>query len=156
MHDDLSKVINMEMLYWHWVILGILLILFELIIPSFTAMWFGLAAVVVGVFLWFQPALSGSLQILIWASLSGLLTFFWFRFFKPKKGSHLALKEEVEGELGLVVTLSSSARPGVVRFSSPLLGEDEWAFKSEDTLEIGQQVVVSDVQDNILNVRKRH
>lgn len=145
----------MEMLYWHWVILGILLVLFELVIPSFTAMWFGLAAVVVGFIMWLQPALSGSLQILIWASLSGMLTFFWFRFFKPKKRSHQASKDEVEGELGLVVTPASSVRSGVVRFSSPLLGEDEWPFKSDDALEIGQQIIVNDVENNILRVSKR-
>ena len=146
----------MEMLYWHWVILGILLILFELVIPSFTAMWFGLGAIIVGVFLWFQPDMSGSFQIIFWACLSGLLTFFWFRYFKPKRDSRHAQKDEVEGELGLVVTLSSAARPGVVRFASPLLGEDEWQIKSDDVLEIGQQVIVSDVENNILTVRKRN
>lgn len=146
----------MEMLYWHWIILGILLVLFELIIPSFTAMWFGLSAVVVGVFLWFQPALSGSLQVLFWAVLSGFLTFFWFRFFKPKRSSHQALREEVEGELGLVVMPASLTRPGVVRFSSPLLGEDEWPFNSDDALEIGQQVIVTNVENNILVVSERH
>lgn len=146
----------MEMLYWHWIILGILLVLFELIIPSFTAMWFGLSAIIVGAFLWFQPELSGGVQMIFWAVLSGLMTFFWFRFFKPKKRSHHALKNEVEGELGLVASLSSSTRPGIVRFSSPLLDEDEWPFNSDDTLEIGEQVIVKDVENNILVVSKRH
>lgn len=146
----------MEILYWHWVILGILLVLFELIIPSFTAMWFGLAAIIVGAFLWFQPELSGSLQILFWAALSGVLTFFWFRYFKPKQRSHQSLNNEVEGELGLVVTLSSATRAGVVRFSSPLLGEDEWKYTSTDKFEIGQQVIVTGVENNILVVKQRH
>ena len=146
----------MEMLYWHWIVLGILLVLFELIIPSFTAMWFGLAAIVVGAFLWFQPELSGSMQVLFWAVLSGLLTLFWFRIFKPKKRSHHALREEVEGELGLVVSPASPTRPGVVRFSSPLLEEDEWLFSSDDALEIGQQVIVMNVENNVLVVSARH
>jgi membrane protein implicated in regulation of membrane protease activity len=145
----------MEMLYWHWVILGVLLILFELVIPSFTAMWFGLAAVVVGGVLWLEPGLAGSYQVLIWAALSGILTFFWFRIFKPNKGHHHALKEEVAGEMGLVATAASGDRPGIVRFSTPLLGEDEWSFRSEEALEVGQQVKVVDVENNILVVVKR-
>jgi membrane protein implicated in regulation of membrane protease activity len=145
----------MDVLYWHWIILGILLILFELIIPSFTAMWFGLGAVVVGAILWFEPDMEGSYQVLVWAVLSGVLTFFWFRVFKPKKRHHDALKEEVEGESGLVATQASGTRPGIVRFSTPLLGEDEWPYRSELVLEIGQQVKVLDVKDNILIVTKR-
>jgi len=144
----------MEMLYWHWIILGILLILFELVIPSFTAMWFGMAAVVVGAILWLAPDVAGSYQVLIWTALSAALTFFWFRVFKPKKRHHHALKEEVEGETGLVATLAYGNRPGIVRFSSPLLDEDEWPYRSEVVLEVGQQIQVLDVEDNILIVTK--
>lgn len=145
----------MEMLYWHWIILGVLLILFELVIPSFTAMWFGLSAIAVGAVLWLEPNLAGSYQVLIWGVLSGVLTIIWFRIFKPKKGHHHAVKEEVEGEMGLVATLASGNRPGVVRFSTPLLGEDEWPYKSEETLEVGQQIKVINVENNILIVVKR-
>jgi hypothetical protein len=145
----------MEMLYWHWIIFGVLLILFELMIPSFTAMWFGLGAVVVGAVLWFVPGMAGSYQVLIWAALSGVLTFFWFRIFKPKKGHYHARKEEVEGEIGLVATPASVNRPGIVRFSAPLLGEDEWSYRSEQELDVGQQVKVLDVENNILIVAKR-
>ncbi|MFV1873302.1 MAG: NfeD family protein [Oleiphilus sp.] len=145
----------MELLYWHWIILGVLLVLFELIIPSFTAMWFGLGAIIVGAILFFQPDIAGSYQVLIWAALSGALTLFWFRVFKPKAHSTLATKSAVEGEMGLVVTASSSSRPGLVRFSTPLLGEDEWPMESVDQLESGEQVKVVDVRDNILIVKKR-
>ena len=145
----------MEMLYWHWVILGVLLVLFELVIPSFTAMWFGLSAIAVGIVLWLEPGLAGSYQIIIWIVSSGVLMLAWFRVFKPKKGHHQAVKEEVEGEVGLIAVLASGSRPGVVRFSSPLLGEDEWSYQSEQELEVGQQVKVLDVENNILIVVKR-
>lgn len=145
----------MELLYWHWIILGVILVLFELIIPSFTAMWFGLGAIIVGAILFFEPDLAGSYQVLIWAILSGLLTLFWFRVFKPKRRSHHATKNEVEGEMGLVVTPVSGSRTGLVRFSTPLLGEDEWPFRSDDALEVGQQVKVIDVEQNVLLVTKR-
>lgn len=32
---------------WHWFVLGILLILSELILPAFAALWFGIAAIMV-------------------------------------------------------------------------------------------------------------
>ena len=145
----------MELLYWHWIILGILLVLFELIIPSFTAMWFGLGAVFVGSLLWLYPDISGGLQVLLWAIVSCLLTFFWFRVFKPRKRSQAVRRDQVEGEWGLVILPASEHKPGMIRFSTPLLGEDEWPYKCADALEAGEQAKVIDVQDDILIISKR-
>ena len=36
---------DMQMLYWHWLVFGILLVIAEIFIPSFTIMWFGLGAI---------------------------------------------------------------------------------------------------------------
>jgi membrane protein implicated in regulation of membrane protease activity len=145
----------MELLYWHWIILGILLVLFELVIPSFTAMWFGMGAIFVGSLLWFYPDIAGGLQVLIWAIVSAALTFFWFRVFKPKTRTHNVVRNDVEGEWGLVILPASEHKPGIIRFSTPLLGEDEWPFKSEQALDAGVQAKVIDVQDNILIVTRR-
>ena len=37
-----------ELLYWHWLVFGMLLVAAEIFIPSFTVLWFGLGALVVG------------------------------------------------------------------------------------------------------------
>jgi len=38
----------MTIVWWHWLVLGFCLIGMELLVPSFTIIWFGLGAVVVG------------------------------------------------------------------------------------------------------------
>jgi len=40
---------ELELVYWHWLVLGMLLVGFEIFVPSFTVLWFGLGAVVVAV-----------------------------------------------------------------------------------------------------------
>ena len=40
---------ELHMLYWHWLVLGVVLVVAEIFIPSFTILWFGLGALVVGV-----------------------------------------------------------------------------------------------------------
>ena len=40
-----------QMLYWHWLVFGMILMLLELVVPSFTIFWFGLGGLVVGVLL---------------------------------------------------------------------------------------------------------
>ncbi|MGM7311927.1 NfeD family protein, partial [Acinetobacter baumannii] len=37
---------------WHWFVLGILLILSELILPAFAALWCGIAAIMVCFLYW--------------------------------------------------------------------------------------------------------
>ncbi|PZO89893.1 MAG: NfeD family protein, partial [Acinetobacter johnsonii] len=40
---------------WHWFVLGVLLMLSELILPAFAALWFGIAAIMVGILYWMFP-----------------------------------------------------------------------------------------------------
>jgi membrane protein implicated in regulation of membrane protease activity len=63
---------------WHWFVLGILLILSELILPAFAALWFGIAAVVVSILFWLFPSMSFALQVVCWIILSIICTVAWF------------------------------------------------------------------------------
>jgi len=40
----------MQFLWWHWIVLGIVVVLLELAVPAFFLVWFGLGALIVGVF----------------------------------------------------------------------------------------------------------
>lgn len=68
---------------WHWFVLGILLILSELILPAFAALWFGIAAIMVCFLYWLFPDISLTTQIVLWIVLSVLCTLLWFKFIKP-------------------------------------------------------------------------
>ena len=68
---------------WHWFVLGILLILSELILPAFAAIWFGIAAVVVSILYWLFPSMSFTIQIVCWIVLSIGCTVVWFKLIKP-------------------------------------------------------------------------
>ncbi|MFT7371464.1 MAG: hypothetical protein ACI9T9_000140 [Oleiphilaceae bacterium] len=145
----------MELLYWHWIVFGIGLVLFELIIPSFTALWFGLGAIFVGLLLVISPELPLTVQISSWAVVSAVLTVMWF---KVLRHSHKIEGEvslhDVDGEIGLVIAKPSTNRLGKVRFSTPLQGYDEWEFKTEEAVHIGDQIQVINISDNILVMKK--
>lgn len=74
----------MELQYWQWLVLGMILIMAELFIPSFTIFWFGLGALTVGCVLWMAPSMNVTLQLLLWAAGSALMTAFWFLVMKPR------------------------------------------------------------------------
>jgi len=148
---------SFQILYWHWIVLGIGLILLEIPLLSFTALWFGAAAILVGILLYFIPALSVTFQVVLWAVMSILLTWFWFKYLKPlsidKTKAGLS-REAIVGEVGQVMKVPDGERRGVLRFPAPVLGADEWQFISQDQLSVGDRVRVVDVSGNSLIVSR--
>ncbi|OOZ35943.1 NfeD family protein [Solemya velesiana gill symbiont] len=149
---------SFQILYWHWIVLGIGLMLLEIVLPSFTALWFGAAAVIVGILLLLMPDLSGTLQIVLWTSLSALLTWAWFKYLKPLSIDRTKAglsREAIIGEVGQVISVPNAERKGVLRFPAPVLGADEWQFISQDEeLSSGDRVRVIDLSGNALIVTK--
>ena len=148
---------NIEILYWHWIVFGIGLMLMEIALPSFTALWFGAGAVVVGGLLFLFPQISMTTQVVLWTVLSSVLVWLWFRYLKPmaidKTKAGLSL-ESIVGEVGQVLTVPIKGRRGKLRFPAPVLGSDEWLFISQDELAAGDRVRVTDVSGNSLIVVK--
>ena len=64
----------MEPVWWHWLVFGLLLVVAELAIPSFFIIWFGVAAILVGLSL-LGVTLSFTAQLFSFTALSlALLT----------------------------------------------------------------------------------
>lgn len=145
-------------LYWHWLAFGMLLILAELFIPSFTIIWFGLGAILVGIILLVAPNITINWQLFLWAISSIGFTFLWFRFLKPlmadKTKAGLS-REAALGVSGQVIKIPIEGERGVVRFSTPLLSSDEWPFICDQKVAAGDRVFVRDVSGNTLIVEKR-
>ena len=145
----------MELVYWHWIVLGIVLMLAEIFIGSFFIFWFGAAAVVVGLSLTIAPSISASTQLIFWTLLSLVFAVAWFRFLKPlsKDVTKAGLsREALIGEIGQVLSVPNGDKRCMVRFPAPLLGSDEWLIMSQDSLSIGDRVSVKDVSGNSLIV----
>ncbi|MGE3549554.1 MAG: NfeD family protein [Geobacter sp.] len=143
--------------WWHWLVLGLCLIGLELLIPSFTIVWFGLGALAVGLLVALLPFTPLWLQGLIWAVASVAFTLMWFKYLKPKNSMTHAgqSKEAIVGETGIVIRgTTDSYTKGKVRFRIAILGADEWTCYAEEPLDVGETVRVEDIEGQILKVRK--
>jgi membrane protein implicated in regulation of membrane protease activity len=149
----------MELQYWHWLVFGMALIIAEVFNPSFTIFWFGLGALAGGGLLWVVPTLGITAQVLLWTFFSALLTAFWFLVMKPRMQDKTRAgmsREALLGETGQVIRVPEGDRRGLVRFSKPLLGSDEWSFISDDPVGLGDRVHVRDVSGNTLIVAPKN
>ena len=150
---------TITILWYYWLIIGMLLILGEMLLTSFTLLWFGLAAMLTGLLLLIMPDLSLTIQLLFWAAASIVFTVLWFKLFKPTmtdKTKAGISKEAVTGETGIVIKAPHDEIRGTVRFSMPLLGADEWEFICGQECQVGDRVEVVDVSGNTLVVNLKN
>jgi len=147
-----------ELAYWHWLILGFVLLIGEMVLTSFIALWFGLGAVLVGILLWLGFELNLSQQIFCWILASCFFTFGWFRWMRPMMSANKTkagmAREAVLGQVGLVIRKPQGEQRGQVRFSTPLLGSDEWPFICEQAVAEGDRVAIKEISGNTLIVEK--
>ena len=146
----------MQILWWHWIVFGIVLMLLELAVPAFFLMWFGLGAVVVGVLLLVFSGITLPFQVIAWTLSSLLFIWLWFKVFKPnihKTRSGMS-KGMFIGEVGLVTRDIRAYERGQIRFQKPILGDELWESIADEEIKAGERVKVMEVEGNILKVRR--
>ena len=145
---------DIQLLYWHWLVIGMLLVVAEIFILSFTFLWFGLGALVVGLVEMVAP-MSMTTQILVWTVSSVLFAVGWFKAIKPKMAAANQNKQSCQsaiGESGLVIKLPSESTLGTMRFSTPVLDRDEWQFSCDVVVELGDRLHIQEISDQTLVV----
>jgi membrane protein implicated in regulation of membrane protease activity len=149
----------MELVWWHWMVLGLGLGLMELFVFSFFIVWFGLGALLVGVALLVVPGMVFSTQILLWTAASVAMTVIWFKVLRNDGGkTRSGQADQVVGEIGILVRavepLGVASVRGEVRFQKPILGSDVWPCLADEAIPAGERVRVLAVDGQLLKVGK--
>ena len=142
--------------WWHWMVLGVVLVLLELAIPAFFVVWFGLGALIVGLILAFAPEAPLAVQIVAWIAASLAFVALWFKVFKAHvHRTRVGLsKGQFAGEVGLVTRAIRPFEKGQIRFQKPILGAEAWEAMADEELAPGDRVHVLSVEGNILRVER--
>lgn len=142
---------------WTWVVLALLLGMFEMASFSFFLIWPALAALITAILLGFFPAMSVATQLVYFASLSIILTIAG-RFSLSKLGNggesgDAALNQRgtrLQGEVATV--LEFSCGKGAVEVHG-IRWRAEWA--KDQTAKSGDRVVVSGVNGMTLTIEAK-
>ena len=149
---------EVTLLYWHWLVFGMLLMAAEMFIPSFTIFWFGLGGMVVAGLLGVNPEIAVSWQLVCWAVASSVFALLWFKLLRPKMTDRTKAgiaREAIAGESGQVIKAPTEHSRGSVRFTTPVLGDDEWEFICDVEVIVGDRVFIKELSGNTLLVEKR-
>lgn len=146
----------MEILWWHWVVLGVALVIAELAIPAFFVIWFGFGAIVTGIVLAAFPSMSLAGQVLLWTLASLVFVWLWFKVFKTGVLETRVGKStgQLVGEVGMIVERTQPFRMGRIKFQKPILGSDTWECRSDQELNVGGRAKVLAVEGRIVHVAR--
>lgn len=143
---------DMELMWWHWVALGLGLIALEMFVATFFIMWIGLGALITGLLSVMLP-LSFTAQILIWTVASAVMVVVWMKYFKSPNRTHAGqAKEGVLGITGLMTRPVTETGEGEILFQRPVLGADRWPVVADAPIAAGERARIVDVLGQTLKV----
>ena len=137
--------------FWNWFILGLLLIILETIVPGVHFMWFGLAAVVVGV-LTAATDVAWQWQLIAFSIISVLMVFWVRGFYRAEvlRTDQPDLNVRANQYVGrsLIVEEAIENGRGKVR-----VGDSLWTAEGPDS-PAGARVTVKEAKGTVLVVER--
>jgi len=139
-----------QIVYWHWWVLGILLVTLEIFAPSTFFLWLGISAGIVGMVLLVIPEMSWELQLILFAVLAVISIFSGRRYFRrnPIQTDNPLLNRRAEQYVGRVFTLEEPVVNGVGKVH---VDDSTWRVSGPD-LPAGKQVKVVAADGVILKI----
>lgn len=143
--------LNESMLWWHWIILGIVLLIIEMNIGTFFVLGLGVAAVLVGVMdLLF--ATTFNTELLMWIILSLVSIAIWFKWFREPPQTDSGQSNYRLDTLGMVLEGIEPHSRGKVKFDAPVLGNTTWHATAKVNIPEGTRVKIVQVNGQLIEV----
>lgn len=140
---------ELPLLYWHWWIAGLGLLILEAFLPGAIFLWMGVSALLVGGITWLLPAITWGAQIVVFSILSIASIVLWRRYRPPTEETDKpALNRRGESYVGRVFTLEQPIVNGVGMLK---VDDSQWRIGGPD-VPAGTQVRVVEAEGALLRV----
>lgn len=147
------EAVSLQPVFWHWLVLGVLLMALEVLAPAMLLMWFGFGAIVTGIALWLLPSLPLSGQIVLFALVSVLSVFGWRKSRFREENIHSDtpdLNNRLHSHIGKEYVLTEAIINGR---GTMRVGDTAWRVQGAD-MPAGTRVRVTGVVGVIFTVEK--
>lgn len=136
--------------YWHWWVIGIVLIILELFVPGAFFLWMGIAAGLVGVVLLAAPEMGWQYQLIIFAIVSVVSIVAWRIYLSkhPIATDKPTLNRRGEQYVGREFTLAEPVVNGIGKLK---VDDTMWKIEGKDC-DSGTKVRVSQADGAVLKI----
>ena len=143
--------LNETILWWHWIVLGIALLIWDMSMGTFFILGLGVAAIIVGLLDIFFD-LSFTMELIIWMILSILAIAAWFKWFREDPITDSGQSNYRLDTLGIVMEDIQPHSRGKVTFDTPVLGNTDWHAISKIDIVKGTRVQIVQINGQLIEV----
>lgn len=143
--------LNETVLWWHWIVFGIALLIWDMNMGTFFILGLGVAAIIVGVVDMFLDT-SFTIELTIWMILSILAIAAWFKWFREEPVTDSGQSNYRLDTLGVVMEDIQPHSRGKVTFDTPVLGNTSWHAISKVDIDKGTRVKIVQINGQLIEV----
>lgn len=143
--------LNETVLWWHWIVFGIALLILDMSMGTFFILGLGVAAIIVGVIDTFIDT-SFTVELTIWMILSILAIAAWFKWFREKPITDSGQSNYRLDTLGTVIEDIQPHSRGKVTFDTPVLGNTSWHATSKTDIDKNTRVKIVQISGQLIEV----
>jgi len=145
--------LTQNLLWWHWIIFGLILLVSDIFMGTFIMLGWGLSAILVGGVDVFYP-LSLETKLVIWMILSILFITLWFKYVKDNSVENSGQSNYSLDTLGTVQEAIIINGRGQVKFDAPVLGNTFWPATAKEDIEVLSRIKIVEVTGQLIEVSK--
>jgi len=145
------EILNSSMLWWHWIVIGIILLIIEMNIGTFFMLGLGVAAILVGIMDMLLET-SFNTELFSWMLLSVISIGIWYKWFREDPVSNSGQSNYRLNTLGTVIEDIDPHSRGKVKFDTPVLGNTSWHATSKVDIDKQTRIKIVQISGQLIEV----
>lgn len=143
--------LNETVLWWHWIVFGITLLIVDMSMGTFFILGLGVSAIIVGILDTFIDT-TFTVELSIWMILSILVIAGWFKWFRENPVTDSGQSNYRLDTLGIVMEDIQPHSRGKVTFDTPVLGNSSWHATAKVDIDKGTRVKIVQINGQLIEV----
>jgi len=148
----MAALLNETVLWWHWIVFGIVLLILEMSTGTFFMLGLGVAAIIVGIIDTTMNT-SFTVELSVWMLLSILAIAAWFKWFREPPLTDSGQSNYRLDTLGIVMEDIQPHSRGKVTFDTPVLGNTSWHATAKVDIDKDTRVQIVQINGQLIEVK---
>ncbi len=147
------ETLNEVILWWHWIVFGLVLLLIELLTGTFFVLTLAVGAILVGI-ISLVILITFNTELTLWIILSLIGITIWFKLLRDKT---IKKSGQSNYRLDTYGTIKKEIKPnqrGEVVFDIPVLGNTTWVATSDKDIDVGSRVKIVEINGQLIKVER--